>query len=106
MRRSSDFSRAYRIGRRRRCGPVTVITCDGPAGPPSVGFVAGKKVGSAVRRNRAKRRMREATARCQLRSDTVYVLIADSGVLAADFGSLIGWIDRCISKEPMVEDGA
>ena len=82
---------------------MTVITCSGPAGPPTVGFVAGKKVGSAVKRNRAKRRMREAAARCELRSDTVYVLVAETGVLSADFGSLIGWIDRCVSKEPTVE---
>ena len=50
--------------------------------------------------------MREAAALCQLRSDTVYVLVAGTGVLSADFGSLIGWIDRCISKEPRVEGRA
>lgn len=50
--------------------------------------------------------MREATARCRLRSDTVYVLVAGPGVLGADFGNLIEWIERCTGKEPKVEGRA
>ena len=34
-------------------------------GPPGVAFLAGKKVGGAVRRNRAKRVLREAFRTCQ-----------------------------------------
>ena len=63
-------------------------------------------MGSAVARNRAKRRLREAAARCGLKSDTVYVLIADRGVLEADFHRLIGWIERCIGDEAVAEERA
>lgn len=101
LRRHSDFSRAYRSGRRQRCGAVTVVSLPGPSGPPTIGFVAGKRVGAAVLRNRAKRRMREATARCRPKSDTVYVLIADRGVLTADFDSLVRWIGRCTEEQSM-----
>jgi len=104
LRSRAEFSRAYKTGSRRRCGSISVITCPGPDGPPTVGFVAGKKVGSAVRRNRAKRRMREAAARCSLKSDTVYVLIADRGVLTAQFGSLIRWIERCAERQRHSEE--
>ena len=83
-----------------------MITCPGSPGPAAVGFVAGKKVGSAVLRNRAKRRLREAAARCNLRSDTVYVVIADSGVLTADFDSLVDTIDRCTREQPKAEERA
>lgn len=43
---------------------------------PRVGIVAGKKVGNAVNRNRAKRRLREAASQAKLRSHTDYILIA------------------------------
>jgi len=85
---------------------MSVVTCPGPEGPPTVGFVAGKKVGSAVLRNRAKRRLREAAARCSLKSDTVYVLIADRGVLTADFESLVRWIERCAGTQGHREENA
>lgn len=49
-------------------------------------------------RNRAKRRLREATARCVLKDDTVYVVIADRPVLTADFEELVGWIAAAIDK--------
>ena len=94
------------MGQRRRCGPVTVIALAGSSGPATVGFVAGKKVGSAVLRNRAKRRLREAAAQCALRSDTVYVLIATPGVLTVGFASLIRAIDRCIGELSVAEERA
>ena len=43
---------------------------------PRIGIVAGKKVGNAVNRNRAKRRVREAASRAELRAHTDYILIA------------------------------
>lgn len=98
LRRGRDFAAAYRRGKRRRCGAVTMVVSPGPVGAPTVGFVAGKKVGSAVVRNRAKRRLRAAAARSRLESDTVYLLIADRGVLDAEFGKLVRWIDRCAEK--------
>lgn len=106
LRSSAEFARAYKTGERRRCGPLTVITCSGPEGRPTVGFVAGKKVGSAVLRNRAKRRLREAAARCDLKSDTVYVLIAGRSTLTADFDELISAIRRCIGERPVAEERA
>jgi ribonuclease P protein component len=99
-----DFSAAYRTGKRRRCGAVTAVVADGPPGPATVGFVAGKKVGSAVRRNRAKRRLREAAAHSELKDDTVYVLIADIGVSDAPFPQLIEWINRCVREQTIPGD--
>ena len=95
LRGHDSFLRAYRTGIRRRCGAITAVIADGPDGPPTVGFVCGKKVGKAVVRNRAKRRMRAAASRCVFRSDTVYILIADRGVITADFENLVSWIGRC-----------
>ena len=80
------------------------MVADGPSGPPAVGFVAGKKVGSAVARNRAKRRMREAASCSSLKPDTVYVLVADRGVLTADFDRLVRWISRCSTSSNAAEE--
>jgi ribonuclease P protein component len=61
-----------------------------------VGFVAGKKVGNAVARNRAKRRLREATQRVSLASGTTYVVIADRSVVDAPFSSIVAWLEYAV----------
>jgi ribonuclease P protein component len=49
--------------RRHRRGPISVRFVPGdPAEPPRVAFALGRNVGSAVRRNRARRRLRAAIA--------------------------------------------
>jgi len=59
MRRSSDFGAAVRGGRRAGTGTVVVhVLRTGDERPTLVGFVVGKTVGSAVVRNRTKRRLR------------------------------------------------
>lgn len=77
LRHRNDFRRVFRSGRRRRSAGLTVLTLEGPSKTPRVGIVAGKKVGNAVERNRAKRRLREAAARADLRPSSDYILIAD-----------------------------
>ncbi len=94
LRGRGAFTRVYRVGRRIRRGDVTVVTSSEGAGLPLVGLVAGKRVGNAVERNRAKRRMREAMARVPLEHDTVYVVIAGPGVNEADFDRLVDWLQE------------
>jgi ribonuclease P protein component len=49
--------------RRHRRGPISVRFVPGdPTEPPRVAFALGRNVGSAVRRNRARRRLRSAIA--------------------------------------------
>jgi ribonuclease P protein component len=61
-----------------------------------VGIVAGKDVGSAVERNRAKRRLREAVARVPVRSGHDYVVIATRAVLEARFEELVAWVSEAV----------
>jgi ribonuclease P protein component len=57
-RRRRDFD-SVRDGRRRRVGVLTVTWgADSRPVPPRVAFAIGKKVGSAVRRNRIRRQLR------------------------------------------------
>jgi ribonuclease P protein component len=59
---------------------------------PRVGFTASRKVGNAVVRNRAKRRLRAAAAQIltdQGRPGTDYVLIARSGTAERPYLALL-----------------
>ena len=59
MRRGDDFALTVRRGRRagRACVVLHLVDRDGDE-PARVGFVVSKAVGSAVTRNRVKRRLR------------------------------------------------
>lgn len=58
VERRDTFS-ALRRARRRRQGPLAVSWVAGdPAEPPRVAFTVGRRVGSAVVRNRLRRRLR------------------------------------------------
>ena len=89
----------FREGRHLHSGSLTVIAVERQPGPPRVGFVAGRKVGSAVVRNRAKRRLREAMARTELRDDVDYVVIASAEVVGAPFQCLVAWLREAIGEE-------
>ena len=56
----SDFERIYRTGRSHSSRLLVIHYAEGSEEATRVGFVAGRRVGTAVQRNRAKRLMREA----------------------------------------------
>ena len=63
------------------------------AGTLRVGFTASKKIGNAVARNRAKRRLRAAASALlplSGRAGHDYVLVARAGILVRDFRRLAG----------------
>lgn len=96
---AKEFQRVRRIGRRRRIGGITLIVADGGPASPLVGIVAGQSVGSAVARNRAKRRLREVMARAPLRGDRDYLVVAGRSVLEAAFPELTGWVLRALEEQ-------
>jgi len=66
MRRPEDFRRVLRTGRRAGGSVIAghLLLADGSSGDPAkVGFVVSRAVGSAVVRNRVKRRLRELVRR-------------------------------------------
>jgi len=94
----SGFSKVYRTGSRSHRGGITVIQATKEIPSTEVGFVAGKKVGNAVARNRAKRRLREAVRRVRLAPATTYVIIADRTVLDTPFPTLVSSLAAAVRE--------
>jgi ribonuclease P protein component len=63
------------------------------------GLVAGKRVGKAVARNRARRRLRHVIGEVSLEPATDYVFIAGPEVLTADFSTLRRWLESAIGGD-------
>jgi ribonuclease P protein component len=59
LRRSADFDRTLRSGRRAASDYLALFVSDNELGRPRVGLAVSRKLGNAVVRNRIKRRLRE-----------------------------------------------
>ncbi len=69
LRRSAEFLRCYRRGRRLRGGLLRLHFAPNELGHPRLGITASRKVGNAVVRNRLKRRVREIFRRWPTRGE-------------------------------------
>lgn len=67
-------------------------------GPPRATVIVGRRVGDAVRRNRAKRRLRAALHRCTARPGLDVVVIGRSPALTADFEVLTDEVERLLRR--------
>src|SRR6478736_589866 len=98
LKKRADFLRAAK-GVRRVEGAITLETCKTPpdaAGAPTqtwrVGFTASRKVGNAVARNRAKRRLRAAASQLLpllARQGHDYVLVARASTGTRPYQALL-----------------
>jgi len=102
LKTRADFLRAAR-GVRRVEGAVTLETCKTPEPAPGairVGFTASKKIGNAVARNRAKRRLRAAAYQLLPllgRGSHDYVLVARATTGDRPFQDLLSDIAKALS---------
>ena len=84
--------------RPRRAGPVRVRSVPHRPGPPAVAYAVGRHAGSAVLRNRLRRRLREAVReRAELlQNDTAYLVGADAAAAAMSFDTLSDALARAL----------
>jgi ribonuclease P protein component len=71
------------------------------AGPARIGFTVSKKVGTAVERNRVRRRLKEAVRRSasrQMRAGHDYVIVGRRAALTLAFASLTGDLERSLDR--------
>jgi ribonuclease P protein component len=108
LTRSTEFQAVFRHGKRIERPSLIVIWKDGPE-PRRAGFAVSRQVGSAVRRNRARRRIREAYRVRQTlappRGDIVIVarppaLTASITVIMKDIELALGGIRALTSSDP------
>jgi ribonuclease P protein component len=100
LRNSGDYGLTIRQG--RRCSTRTVVVhalFEGPPELPRIGLVVNQALGSAVARNKVKRRLR-AIMRAQLPClpGGRIVIRALPAAASADFASLGADVSRCIGQ--------
>lgn len=91
LRKRPEFLAAARGVSRAMPGLVMQARDRGDDGPARIGFTVTRKIGNAVVRNRARRRLREAarlTLEPLVRPGFDYVVIARAGTIARPFESL------------------
>lgn len=98
----ADFLRAARAKRSGQPGFLLQARARGDDSPPRVGFTCSKKIGNAVARNRAKRRLREV-ARIVLGTEALkgwdYVLVGrPNETISRPFDQLLADLKRAIAK--------
>lgn len=94
LRSSASFRTVLATGRRRRVGDLVIVGAVGQPGSVRYGLVTGRRIGSAVVRNRAKRRLREAIRVTGLPEGYDFVVIAGATVPHVPFSTLVAWISE------------
>ena len=101
LRRPDQFQRVRRVGRSWSTPQLTLNAAYGRRKVSRCGFVAGKRLGKAVERNRAKRRVREAVrlAYDQIAPgwDLVFVLRSPE-LLTVEFGQLQMLVEQLLRR--------
>jgi ribonuclease P protein component len=101
MKRRQEFVAAAKAAYAAKPGLIVQARDRGDEAPPRVGFTATKKIGNAVVRNRAKRRLREVarlvlTASARRGHD--YVLIGRAATGEKPFASLIEDLNSALQR--------
>jgi ribonuclease P protein component len=90
LHRSGDIQRVRRTGKSYAHPLLVLIAARGVQGRPRLAVTAGRRLGGAVERNRARRRIREAVRPLMdsLPEDWEFLLVARSGAASAPFRDL------------------
>ncbi len=113
MNRNFRLTQSTEFKRVRRCGksyahPLVVLVVLSVDGETSrIGVTAGRLIGKAVQRNRAKRLVREAIRPLlpQLKPGWNIIAIARSPILEADFTDIQDGVRELFRKANLIEEG-
>lgn len=107
LTQSDDYARVRKIGRSRAHPLLILASTPNDAHSVRVGLTVGKKVGTAVRRNRAKRLLREAARLSLPRIAPGHdiVLIGRADTAAAGLLEVAGALDMLLRRGGLLKRG-
>lgn len=108
IRSRSEFQQIYQEGRSFANRAAVLYVLGGREGGPRMGFAAGRKLGSAVLRNRVRRRIREAVrlAWPWVRGTALMILIGRAAAENMPFGELQQKIAELLHRAGVLDPGA
>ena len=100
LKRHKEFRYTYRVGRSHSLPLLTLVVAKSRSATVRVGFSVSKRVGNAVQRNRAKRRMRACISPMvdRLRGGCNIIFVAKPEVLDAPFSELQQQMETLIKR--------
>lgn len=106
LTRSTDFKRVRNDGKSYAHPLVVLVALSQPEMPLKIGISAGKAVGGAVQRNRAKRRLRECLRPLlpRLSAGWDLVFIARAPLLEAEFPALQTAVQTVLRRAGLLKE--
>ncbi len=100
LRKAADFKRVRRSGRSYAHPFIVLVTMPANGERTQIGIIAGKSVGGAVQRNRAKRLVREAVRPLltQLNHGWKIILICRSQILKTELPQIQAGLQELFTK--------
>jgi len=95
---TTEFRRVRRTGKSYAHPLVLLIASPSIGEYPRYGVTANRAVGGAVRRNRAKRRMRAALQEFELSPEKDLILMARPGLDEAPWSKLVAAVNNLLKK--------
>jgi ribonuclease P protein component len=105
LRQSTDFTRVRRNGKSFPHPLVVLVTLPNPAGGLRIGVSAGKVVGTAVLRNRAKRQIRAAIDQLlpSLQPGWDLIFLARAPIREAKFDQILAGIRSVLLRAGLLQ---
>jgi ribonuclease P protein component len=103
LKKPEDFLRLHRKGSYSNCAQLSIKNLPNGLNTARWGISVGKKLGSAVPRNRIKRRFREIIRRIRLAPGNDIIFIARQGSIKAKFADLQGAVIDLLNAKTLIE---